>query len=273
MLGIAVHTACVTGLNSGQFHRHGLLVELHGLRLSRILYARHPGRQHIVHRLAPGILLDIHHRKVQFALGGSVGTAVEIKLIAAPLAAHQFQRGKTQVCHLLEPGHEHTRETHRRQVRDRTDLPFIVGQRNLELIPLHLGVAAVAQMHYAHLLVSDIILAHDQILRAYRHFILEITLILVERIVLIDILDIGSGARRLIQRIRRILGRQRVALHTVVTLVALEHTHAALVVVISAIEMIIVACRITQRRELILLPGGQSGWRHLHPQFLQIILI
>ena len=70
LVGAHVHTAVfidgtsLAGRQVGHLQRHGLLVELGNLRLSRVDDTGHSRRQYIVYRLLSGILLDIDYRDV-----------------------------------------------------------------------------------------------------------------------------------------------------------------------------------------------------------------
>ena len=124
---------------------------------------------------------------------------------------------------LLEPGEKNAGKPYGREVGYGAYNALVVAQRNFELIPLHLLILTVTCTHKRHLLVGDVVLSHNKIFGANRHLVLEVTLIFVERVVLIYILDIGACASRLIQRIGSILGRKRVAFNSVVTLVTLQN--------------------------------------------------
>ena len=122
-----------------------------------------------------------------------LATHVEVVLIVAPLATNKFKRSEPQVCRLFEAGQEHAHEADCREVLNVTLFLLIVEQRNGELIPsclLHLTIAGV---HIGNLLVGNIVHAHFQGVGMNGYTILEVTLVLVQCIVLVDILDIGSG--------------------------------------------------------------------------------
>ena len=106
-LGVLVHAACVAGLESGDFHLHGLLVELQGLRLPGVLGAVHAGGQDVVDGGAGGVLLDVDGGDVELALGRGIVAVVEVEVVASPLAAHELEGCEAQVRHGLEVGHEH----------------------------------------------------------------------------------------------------------------------------------------------------------------------
>ena len=120
-LRILVYASCVAGLNTLESHLKRLLVELCGLGRTGILIAGHAGGEHIVDRLPAGVLLNVHNTHVEVAFGRRVVARVEVELVVTPFAAHKLKCGETQVRHLLESCHEHTGETHCREVADSSD--------------------------------------------------------------------------------------------------------------------------------------------------------
>ncbi len=270
---VTVDGTCVTRLKPCHLHRHRLLVELRYLRLSRVGYTAHTRRQHIIHRLASCILLDVYDRQVKLALDRSVTSRIEIEVIGPPLPAHKLKSRKTQMRNLLEPGEENAGKPYSREVGYGAYNAFIVAQRNLELIPLHLLILTVTCTHKRHLLVGDVVLSHYKIFGTNRHLVLEVTLILVKRVVLIYILDIGTCASRLVQRIGSILGRKRVAFNSVVTLVTLQNRQSLDIVVVTSVKVVVVAGRVIECRKAIALHAFYRGRRELALQPLKIVTV
>ena len=190
--GVAVYSAGVSGIEVGDFKHHGLLVELRYLALSGVDDTCHTGRQNVVDGFARGVFFDVDYGDVQLTLGGRIAALIEVEVVAAPLAAYQLQGGETQVGGALEPGHKDTGKAYGGEVGDAAHDFFVVGQGYLELIPLGFVVFAVAAAHHGCLLVGDVVLTHDKVLRTYGYAILEVTFVLVERIVLVDVLDVGD---------------------------------------------------------------------------------
>ena len=96
--------------------------------------------------------------------------------------------------------------------------------------------------------------------------VLEIFLVLVERVVLVDVLDIG---RRLVGRLvalGRVLGVGRVAFGEVDALVAVEDAHLVAVEVCAAIVVVVVACRVCHN-------AVEDLGRYLALDLLQVLLI
>ena len=234
----------------------------------------HAGRKHVVDRRTLGVLLDVDNANVDLSRRGGVAAGVEVKVVGAPLAAYKLEATEAQVVCLLESGHKDTGEADGRKVGDVAYDLLILAQRHFELIPFDLGLGAVAHGHDRHLLVGDVVLTHHQVFGADRNTVLEIALVLVERVVLVDVLYIGHRARRLIQWIGGILGRKRVAFHAVVAFVTLKDAEALLVVVIAAVEVVIVTGRVVERREQVGLLGLDGLGDSLRvAQFFEIILI
>ena len=246
---------------------------MRNLRLPWVNNTVYAWRQHIIDRLTSGILLNIDHRKVELSFRRSVGTRIEIIVVRAPVATHKLKSCETQMRSFFESRHKHTDKTDGREVGNRANHLLIVTQWNLELIPHSLALLAVCERHCRHLFVGDIILSNHQILAAQRDMILIVTLILVERIVLVDVLHIRHTARRLVERILFIVVTKRVSLRAVVTLVAFKYRQALLVVVVTAEIMIVVAGRVVERRELVCLHLGYLFRRQHCAQVLKILLI
>ena len=95
---------------------------------------------------------------------------------------------------LLEVSEEDAGKADGGEVIDSSD--NLVGSRQgyLELIPDDF-LTSLAGVYLRYLLVGDIVAPDFEILGADGDFILEIALVFIERIVLVDILDIGVGER------------------------------------------------------------------------------
>ena len=89
--------------------------------------------------------------------------------------------------------------------------------------------------------------------------VLEVALILVKRVVLVDILNIGRGARCLILAVAGIALGQRIALSAVVVFVALDNRRFLHVIIAVSIERIVVRGRVIEGRERIILHRGNRG--------------
>ena len=83
--------------------------------------------------------------------------------------------------------------------------------------------------------------AHHHVLRTQRHAVLEVLLILVERVVLVDVLHVGRGLGALVVVVGAGFRRGRVALGVVEPLVALEDGELLLVVVVATVVVVGVA--------------------------------
>ena len=180
-------------------------------------------------------------------------THVEVILVVAPLTTHEFKRSKSQVSRRLEPRHEHTHEADGREVLNASHLLLVVTQWNRELVPSGLLCLTITGMDISDLLVGHIIHANLQRVRMNGYAILEIAFILVQRVILVDVLDIRSGARRLILAIAGITLRQRVSFSAVIMLVTVIDGAACIVIIIVAIECVVVTGRVVERRERVFL--------------------
>ena len=115
--------------------------------------------------------------------------------IDTPLSAYQVKRAETQHDRFGEIGEEHTHEADAGQI-DNTLFSTILRQWDAELIPLHRLTITIAQRDGSLADVCDIVMSQHHILRAHTDVILQVALILVQRIVLVDILHIRIGLVR-----------------------------------------------------------------------------
>ena len=111
------------------------------------------------------------------------------------------------------------------------------------------------------------------ILWSQRDLILEISLILVERVVAIDVFHIRSrfGSGRVF--LGRIGSRRRVAVGACIVLVSFEYRLVLLVPVRTSVIVVIVASRIVDRREGVAHPLAHHGWINLLFDQLDIIAV
>ncbi len=102
---------------------------------------------------------------------------------------------------------------------------------------------------------------------------MEITFVFVKRVVLVDILHVGHASRTLIERVGSFIGRERVPFNSVVAFVTFENRQAFLVIVISAEEVVVVAGRVIERREYVVLHPFDGGGRQFGPEFVEVFAI
>ena len=124
---------------------------------------------------------------------------------------------------LFEAGEEDAGEADCGEVADAAHSLLELGEGYLELEPLGLLVRAVGDGHERLLAVGDVVAAYLQVLGTDGYFVLEIAFVLVDGVVLVDVLDVRGRARSLVEGVGGVLGRERVALDTVVAFVTLEY--------------------------------------------------
>ena len=90
------------------------------------------------------------------------------------------------------------------------------------------------------------------------HLVLEVALILVERVVLVDILHVGACLVRGVVRLRAVVGIGRVTLRVVDTLVAVEDARLCRVEVGASVVVVVVAGRVVApgRQQRVVLHDG-----------------
>ena len=270
---ILVDGAGIAGLDVRHLERERLLVELGDLRLTGVDHAVYARREDIVDRLASGVFLDVDHRHSELPVGGSFAASVEVIVVRAPVAANEFHSGETQVSGFAETGEEHTNEANCREVGNRADLLFVFFERNLELIPGRYLLLTIAKSSNVFLLVGDVVFADNHIFRTQRDVILVVALILVERVVLVDVFDVGHRARRLVESVSVVVVAEGVTLGTVVVLIPLEHAGLLFVVVVTAVVVIVVAGRVVEGRELVVFEFGNFCRRKFQSQIVDVVLI
>ena len=104
-------------------------------------------------------------------------------------------------------------------------------------------------------------------------FILEVLLVLVQRVVLVDVLYVRRQCGRRAVGLRLVLRSGRVALGAVIVFVARQHGHLLLVEVGAAIVVEVIARRVVQRRERVCHPLCQHGLAHRVAQGIHIVLV
>ena len=222
-----------------------LLVVLRQLRLRGVGSTADARRQHVGHRLALSVLLNVDGAGLQQTRLGA-GTGLQVLLVLAPLAADQVETAEAKHHRLLEASEEHTHETNRGKVVDSAYLLFPFAQRHTVLIPAHGERVAVAQLSIVVAVVYDIrfvrllpAVVGLQLVVADGYAILVVALILVQCEVLIDVLHVWSGFVRCVVRLRLVVAGRRVALRVVDALVAV-HDALALTVEVGAAEVVVV---------------------------------
>ena len=184
--------------------------------------------QDVSHGLALGVLLHVDSTHLQHTRL-CAGACLQALLVLSPSAAHEVERTEAQHDVLFEAGEEHTHETDGGEVVDAAVLRVILGKRYAVLVPTHGARVTVAQLGVVVAVVNDVRLVALlspivvlELLVADRYAILIVTLILVERVVLIDILHVGAGLVGGVVGLCLVIAGRRVALRVVNALVAVH---------------------------------------------------
>ena len=185
--GVLIHCLRLARIHVLYHETQSLLVVLHELCLRWVLTTSDAWRQDVVDWLLLGILLDTHGTRLQ---GSAIGSAERL-VVGTPGATHEVERTEAHDDRLLEVGEEHAHEADAGEVVDIAHLRLILIHWDAELVPRHGLLVAVRQARGVFSLVHDIVLAHHEVLRAHAHVVLEVLLILIERIVLVDVLHVG----------------------------------------------------------------------------------
>ncbi len=165
-------------------------------------------------------------------------------LIDTPFATHEVKRTEAQHNGFLKLCHEHAHEADAREVADATLSFLVLLDGDAELVPLHGGGVAVAQAYAAVADIHDVVASNGEVFRTYADMILEVTLVLVQRVVLVDVLHVRSClVAGVVALVVRVVVR-RVALWHVNALVALKDGGSLLVEVTATIVMVVVVGRV-----------------------------
>ena len=188
--GILIHGLRLSVAQIANHHRQRLLVALYELRLRRVGIATDARWQYIVDGCHVVVLLDVH--STDSHLTRLRATIVKTLLVDAPIATHEEQRTEAHHHGMLETGEEHTHEAYRREVVDGTHALLVVVERDAELIPCDATVLAVTQRLRVLTLIDDVVATYDEVFGTYRHLVLIVFLIFVQRVVLVDVLHVGQ---------------------------------------------------------------------------------
>ena len=263
------HRVAIDGLRLvvaevGDGHCECLLVVFDELGLRGVGVAADSRRQHVVHRRFIVVFLDVHCADGHFSALRS--RVVEVLLIDAPLAAHEVERSEAHNDGMLEFGEEHSHKANRREIVDATDAVVVVFEWNAEQIPHDVTVFAVAQRLGVFALIDDVVLTHNEVLRTYRNAILVVFFVFVERVVLVDVLDVGRGFVRGVVALGARVVVGRVALRIVDVFVATDDVGTHIVVVGTAEIVVVVVRRVVHN-------AVEHGGRHFSLNLPQKVLI
>ena len=177
------------------------------------MYAADARRQDVGDGLSLGVLLDVDGADLHRTRLGA-GAGLKVLLVLSPLSAHEVQASEAQCDGLLESGEEHSHEADAGEVVDAAHLPLPFCQGYAVLVPAHGERVVVAQLGVVVAVVDDIgVLAllsavvGLQLVVADGDAVLVVALVLVEGIVLVDVLDVGSRLVGGVVRLGLVVGR------------------------------------------------------------------
>ena len=175
---------------------------------------------------------------------------------------------------LRESRQEDTRKTNRLKVADitnRLNRRTITTQRNLKLIPFHRHHLFILQFHSSFHDAGYMLLPYTHhVLLAQRYMITIESLIVIQGVIRIDILNIRLQRRRCAIWIT-LTHLWRVTLRSIKVLISQKHRCLGAIKILTAIVVIVITRRVIQWRELILFPHAQHCWIHLATQCLHIV--
>ena len=233
-------------------HTQRLLVSLGELWLRGVCHTRDAWWHDVVDRTSVVVLLDVHGADLHQT---AVRRSRELLVIDAPFSTHQVKTAESQHDGLLELCQEHTHKADAGEVADAPYPVVILRQGDAELVPLHGFLVAIAQRGRIFADISDEVMSQAQVLGTDADLVLIVALILVQRIVLVDILDVGECLIRRVVALRLLVVVGGVALWHVDTLVALQNAGLARVKVAATIVVVVVVGRV-------LVPGSPHAVVH-----------
>ena len=223
-------------------HIERLLVALDELRLGGVGIATYSGRQHIVHGKLVVVLLDVDGADRETSRLRS--RVVDVLLVDAPLAIHQLERSESEHDGMLEAREEHAHEADGGEVVDGTHAALVVVDGDAELIPGNMVGETVSKGRLRLAFVDNVVLADHKVLRTQGDMILVVFLVLVERVVLVDVLDVGRSLIGSVVALGAALGVGGVALRVVDVFVSTQDAGLNLVVVASTEIVVVVVGRV-----------------------------
>ena len=242
--GLLIDGLRLSMLHVPHHHVQCLFVVLHKLWLRGVGGTADARRQHVIDGNLIVVLFNVHGTHHEFSRFRRRG--VQTLFVNAPLSTHKVEASETQYDRLLETCHEHSHETHAREVVDGTHPPDVLREGDAELVPVDACGVAVAQFHTAGAHVGDETIGRSctvavGIKNLWRdaHLVLEVALILVEGEVLVDIFHVGAALITGVIRLRLLVGVRGVPLGVVDALVAVEDA-LALVVEVGTTEVVVV---------------------------------
>ena len=248
VVAILVNRLCVARGKVLHDYTQGLLVLLHQLALVGVGDTTDAGRQNVVDRLLATILLNTYRAHSHSGAGAGGFACVEGLVVAAPVTMYEVEGGQTHDNGFFETRKEHAHEAYGGEVVDGAHFRFVAMKGNAEEIPSHLLTIAITQFGTHRALIDNVVAPNDEVLGADGDVILIVFFVFVERVVLVQVLNIWCGLVGRFITLRRIVRVGRVTLGQVDALVAVEDACTRLVIVGTSVVVVVVVGRVVVER-------------------------
>ena len=106
---------------------------------------------------------------------------------------YQVEGGQTQDDFLAESGHEHSHEADAGEIGNAAHSAFVSVNGHTEQVPCTLFCLAVAKLYAGLAFVGNVVASNHHVFRTDAYAVLVVLFIFVQRIVLVDVFDVGRA--------------------------------------------------------------------------------
>ena len=153
---------------------------------------------------------------------------------------YQVKGGQTKDDFFAEASHEHTHEADAGEVGNAAHTTFVCVNGYTEQVPCTFFSLAVAQLYAGLAFVGNVVAANHHVLWTDAYAVLVVLLIFVQRIVLIDVLNVGRALPGRFIAFGIGVAVRAVALGHVDALVTVQNTGLCMVEIRSAVIVVVV---------------------------------
>ena len=155
---------------------------------------------------------------------------------------YQIEGGQTQDDFLAESGHEHSHEADAGEIGNAAHSAFVCVNGHTEQVPCTFFRLAVAELYAGLALVGNVVASNHHVFRTDAYAVLVVLLIFVQRIVLVDVFDVGRTLPGRFIAFGVGVAVRAVALGHVDALVAVQDAGLCTVEIRSAVIVVVVVC-------------------------------
>ena len=155
---------------------------------------------------------------------------------------YQIKGGQTQDDFFAESGHEHSHEADAGEIGNAAHTTFVCVNGNTEQVPCTFFCLAVAELYAGLALVGNVVASNHHVLWTDAYAVLVVLFIFVQRIVLVDVLDVWRALPCRFIAFGVGVAVRAVALGHVDALVAVKDAGLRTVEIRSAVIVVVVVC-------------------------------